>query len=1446
MVRGYNKIKLSVVIFVLIIVISIVAIIYNNSKEATASTTVDPYLQFMNFDPNAELGSDQNPFIILEIVPYRGMGQIGYIVGGQEPVDPNISTPKNYISGDFIGYAKSAFEYATIKVDGINLDESWAYNWISDSLLGQNGYFTKVVDKTGLYDKKASGSTSTFVRNKEARGDYNWIQAENTNNIPTDYNSDTIWMANYKLDTSYWVNTGNWKIKNTEVFKRDVLLLNEDEIEDYHVRVVTITPDELNKNVEKFTKYYDLSNNGINNKKKVKALDNGEIDLIGNADLISISPKAHAGEGLIDFWEKNGRDLSGKSNTADRKTTGFSKTDLNWQTTLELFMKIGVVEDSAALIYDITCFDNPQIPSIPVTGMVSNASGNGFTNNVYKLILMLRQQDPVQFYNFYLNTNGGTSTPKVTITITDGGKDTGSYNIHTNSNAKIYWNEYTFLPALPDGTFPKDFTIQSYRDYLKQCRYIIGWISGQNHDAVIRNTYSYNGTQSIVQEFKTMYPLIENTDTIYPYNKALFDYLEKKSKLQNPNASRPNKATPCDAVEYILQVKPVKTNWKPQINILDLEPSNDVTLTEEIIRKLIPMYPGRINIEQQTTAEFIGKIEDLNSTYDLIFIGTKTGKMNTDDDGKTVYNDPMMDGLIYTHVGDRVVAYDTFSGILKNERGIVKAYDSIRLNNGKIKFPEKIFKGYENGKFHSKWKDMDFYRYPGNDITSIKKEELQQYIDAGYPILLENDLYNRSTEILDDSSYLYQLLNENKVNENIFNFKQIKDLSNQYDSIRDNLIYLISKEKLTVDLITVPISFDVDNEDTLLESRTLTYEFIINPPSESQEEDLYQWKLYVDANADGRFVDKERIASDRSEAGDLISITRNLPDKYAGVIPWRLEVFSIEDSNIRTEHIGYTAFKVHMNQTEKLKAQINVLQITSDSSTLNLQELLNPPLGKTSLFYKYTSNLDDFNVNITTINVSNFLNKYKGYGNAYDVNRPEETDKLFFIEKGEKKPYDMLIFGFGDCYSDINNDNGALYNIQAFIDSGKSVMFTHDTTSFVNQQSSSLYSDKGLTYWGYGFNQYLRNRVGMDRFGVMKDAGDTTPYDVATMPSEVEKDLIYERGVTTYPEIQGLTYGVLVAFSNPGSNGLQHIFDANYDYPPFSTGNNIVKGSAINKYHSNFVTKVNEGQITNYPYKIDDFPINTTHTQYYQLNMDDPEIVVWYSLSDSKSKDHPNNKNNDDYTFLDETGPYSTSPNDVRNNYYIYSKGNIMYTGVGHSTIDRLYTKGSEDETYVNEVKLFINTMIASYNAGVTAPKVEITNEDAIANGTSEYIMYEDLDNVIPTADAVKRIKFKAEDTNVLSEDLIARIYYYDTAGNLVLANPIVKSISGSTATTYSGAGMEAGYYIKNGREYYFELPLSTFYANGSDKVYITVTNEENAKGGIKGVLVGRSLFDLD
>ena len=102
-------------------------------------------------------------------------------------------------------------------------------------------------------------------------------------------------------------------------------------------------------------------------------------------------------------------------------------------------------------------------------------------------------------------------------------------------------------------------------------------------------------------------------------------------------------------------------------------------------------------------------------------------------------------------------------------------------------------------------------------------------------------------------------------------------------------------------------------------------------------------------------------------------------------------------------------------------------------------------------------------------------------------------------------------------------------------------------------------------------------------------------------------------------ELQGLTY---------------------YTIKRLGTGNKmpysalVGNGFNINNDLTIKATKTNEGQITQYPYKIGEWttdsagnqvfddsklPIAVTHGQWYQLDMEDPEITVWYCLTSDYS-----------------------------------------------------------------------------------------------------------------------------------------------------------------------------------------------------------------------------------
>ena len=429
----------------------------------------------------------------------------------------------------------------------------------------------------------------------------------------------------------------------------------------------------------------------------------------------------------------------------------------------------------------------------------------------------------------------------------------------------------------------------------------------------------------------------------------------------------------------------------------------------------------------------------------------------------------------------------------------------------------------------------------------------------------------------------------------------------------------------------------------------------------------------------------------------------------------------------------------------------------SNSGGLNLTsgdgektDPLNNSNEKNKLFTQYYEELEtDYNykIHVTTITLDDFQKKFSSDDPfTYDYSQPisgSNPDKMSDDYKMLYNSYDMMIIGFGDMYGgkDLTNLNGSVDFIKYFIARGKSVLFTHDLTSMNNVQPYQF---------GYSANMLLRDVMGMNRYGaisnqLMKDNDLSEINKIKKYQENITYDTVTDVEGKQLYETHGFTYYTMKRLGWPnnikiGADSSKYI---NGDVNPYGKddlqimpyrymiessakeGTYVYSKDGTEKLtgfnNLNDITtkaeKVNDGQITEYPYKIsDDLDISPTHGQYYQLNMEDPEVTVWYCLKDDRKNFSGSGDNNGNGDGTAAT--YGVSPKDAANNYYIYSKENVFYSGVGHSQIN-----GDM------EAKLFINTMIAAYRASNRAPMVEVLNEDAkllkwdMVNSKADYDM---------------------------------------------------------------------------------------------------------------------------
>lgn len=883
-----------------------------------------------------------------------------------------------------------------------------------------------------------------------------------------------------------------------------------------------------------------------------------------------------------------------------------------------------------------------------------------------------------------------------------------------------------------------------------------GYVNG-NIYVIPGNTYKQqtnddkgHGAAFLLQDFNKSFLDCTGKDETEFVNQArnqgfgeIAEYINSENKIRDTENKAGNKYELFDkkiskaiVISYIVSYadKRQEVQEKTSLNVLDIEPGavSDQS-TNAITYKMIEKWVGagncpskeNVTITRVTSSEFIGRIEDLNN-YDMIYMGLVCDNNNKDENGNTVYNDSDMNGLIYTNVGDVAVVDPSnykngHAGLLENDythNGIERtALDKTLtpLSDGNEKYTQAI----------------NTYRYSGNDLTEKKKEQLENYVKAGYPLVLgtgiirfpqQADKRKVNDNYIDNCSVIYEFFKDVMNKENVFNVNSENNVSAGFvNSLAVEKPRIVLKQ---MDKVKLDGKLENNTEFDEVKDNKLIFEFTVNNDGGVDPNAQFELSLLLDINSDGKFSEtQEKIAANDMKLyrdGQLVEPTKaddqsydyyiqagtmnykleyELPNGYVGVIPWKLKASQATNEFRYDSKSGYFYRK---NTVEKEK--IKILQIDTERTTTSTFNMAD---NKT--FKDLLSKVDDFDVNIDHVYANDYANSY--------------TD-------GYLNHYDMLVLGFGDMYS-ITNTNGCVDGIRNYIKSGRPVLFTHDTTSFSN-------ASVGRNIWGYDFNKIIRDVVGMDRYGILSNEGlqsgatltqnDSTSVlvngsnkTIGTLFTEAQDyakknhtDIAYKpksNKSVIVRQNQGFTYLNLSKYQSADTK-----YNNYYCY----------KGFKSYSYETTSAVQVNQGQITSYPFKIPEtLDVAKTHRQYYQLDLNqdsdndgESDIVVWYTLSDDSKYNR--------WTYH----PYNASPKDVRNNYYIYTMGNVTYSGVGHSTVEPTIKDEDKEEDIAKkecEMKLYINTLIAAYSAGTHAPSVSV--KEAPDEGAR------DLNNIYVTID---------------------------------------------------------------------------------------------------------------
>ena len=1311
------------------------------SKSSTIRAVLDKITELPQYGKtldSSKRGTAEQPFVVLEIVPYEECAEFGYLIGGCEPVRVEDMFGSGMLSGveslkaSNVAQVSDLTYFFSDEKEGQKeyynsvTDTKWQERIKKDNMI-HKGYYEYVGAGNGCFELAADGEGVLSMRKvgkNSSKGTYIWhtvnsFEAADYASVTFDETfsgaesvlGDRIYTTRESNaeDTVAEVSKLYYSYKNKELFLTDTLMLSDEAASAYSCVIKTITPEELNATPE----WVDYS------------------------DLIFIHPKNRVGIST-DIWKTkvNGEPVNrlGHTSTVSKyPVNAFELNDISAETALRIFYKVTEITNYAAIILDDSIYNN----NLGITDVSRKSSkkmkvydwnltylnftadtGDVSNNNVYKLCMMLLSMNPNLLRQIYLSP--GEEVIKII-----GGELVDTLQ---QGDASTYWSDRTLQLCDKNTTSLWNYAT-SYDNWVatRSCCQTTGEAYKYY---VADHVYTYKSDKSLTQSY-----VGSSIGTSKTNFKDFYEALDENADLINYNAAQG--ADSSDAVRYILGVFGNSRYFGEDmtIRVLDIEPSVGLdknskpnwTLGQGDLRKLLPDFAGDFNITHQTTAEFIGKTEVLNSEYDLIYFGLDIGAYNTKNgsvmlnNGNTLwnqtitdFNDNYMDGKIYFHIGDKMMS---------------TLYTADGFNGTSPKFLYSVNKGIN-------W-DSNELRFSGNDITKIKYSQLENYIKTGKPIVAEGYLYDLEKCFIDINSNIYDFVlkyrNTDEAVKGVYSTKNTKLLEN---AVR------YSTAEVTIYKDKLPKEYSEGYIDTYGGYVKLSYEF--NVPA-----DGYSYRIIIDQNMDSIYSLTDEIVMTGAAQRGYNSCTYEFPNTIFGVVPWRLEIYKDSDNIVYAAETGYSAVKRPDGEDKKI---IKVLQITpDDGGKLNLAS---------NSYKKYYNNLDAFEITVDTVTWSGFSECFKNSGFKYNINAAIGEDNpinLDNVEKvtvnkgtsGEKEAdlsqYNMIIIGFGDTYddTDLDNTNNAVAYLQYYTDLGKSIMYTHDVTSMNN----------AIKKFGYTANAMLLDYMGMNRFGsvhrVMNIDGGV-PY----FTKEIQDSLIaYQNNHNNYDYIvsdtvaekikagelsqseidyynnlnelkQGFTYYAMKRMgwtnkTNYNRDDSWYYYKVPYKYMIITPGNpnqyviddsknNVARTTGFSQNYdaTSRATKVNDGQITTYPYEISDvLPVSATHGQYYQLNMEDPEITVWYCLSDPVASGnsgagdarYTNKGNGQAGTGL----TYGVSPNDVANNYYIYSKGNVFYSGVGHFT-------GESGALTDMEAKLFVNTMIAAYRVSYDIPKIEI------------------------------------------------------------------------------------------------------------------------------------------
>lgn len=830
---------------------------------------------------------------------------------------------------------------------------------------------------------------------------------------------------------------------------------------------------------------------------------------------------------------------------------------------------------------------------------------------------------------------------------------------------------------------------------------------------VNRNVYMVNSSTPLVNgDFPKAF---DEGSTGSGFSEVL-NLIQSENALLSEDNRIPESVCKAKAIEYIINYSVGFIAEFTDLRIMELQPTNNdqadlkaenptdnsTTLYWQrnatgSVKKQVLRSSRKVNVQvtTKTPSSFNSEWEDINQNYNLVFVGLDGQKLNYAAGlwSSTAYNDSNLNGKLY-HTGDQAGGSDE--------------------------------------------------RYDASDITERKKQELLDFMKAGYPVLVENDFFNGksakngadriNTKYVAADTQMYDFLKQATTD--------YADRIYTIDDVHSNILFLA---QLNIDhpVIRVTDTADVTLSEALNGEFSVSFGYSITNQNGGSYDGECSTELYLDMNGDGNYTDAERVDNVSAE-GNVIRAAADggqmsilfTEDPGSRAIPFRLRVVDNGNTYRRSSVEGI------LTVVDTTKEKIRVLQIGEPDTTSlsNLYQQENSTLG-----YYLRAAENGMNVKFDIETVSSAM-----LGEKLAKNQD-------YLEQ-----WDLLIVGFGN-----GSENIQAGRIEDYIQKGHSVLVTGKEATDGKRQMSAML-----------LGQY-ENRKTYGKLG--RDTGSLYRY-------------------------AGLDAGMFGAQSSLSAAGLNEGSIFSY---PFSIGKSVALDGG-KSYQA-------------YDYLLD------------LSSLKAPFVTPWFVFSQSGNN----------------TNAYDISPKDGANNYWLYSRSNVVFIGnddYSPYTYD-VDNPQNPTGTGLQESQMFVNAMMLAYDSGIHNLKVDIVAgfDTTAAKVASISIPFDkDLENQSGSGllDETVDVYFKFKNSNLtLSNAYAVNFYYEDAAGGTFLdvgdEKVQVTPFTSSLWTVQDNTLTEvAASQIRQGKVYRLKAPVIALQNNTAAtnaKIYVEVVSALERPDGTEG-----------